>query len=230
MPRCEFDANGKLELFARADSRYSRIFQTPEEATRELFDYVKSLKVPASKLRQTFVGAAGGLPKEFYDFYSLQGVDMTSAKGYADWRDLSPAQLEEKCQKMSVGERNDIFVMSLGDEIGLPQPDAKAGSEGFLAFLKGQGLNPDDVDPAAGGQWPQIAYCSDDQAKAAKPALYYWSRRYRYSYGIQQIKVLTDVLRKYLPNAPDRGEFLAASQWQLPQLFGRGFSVGHLLP
>ena len=93
-----------------------------------------------------------------------------------------------------------MFVMSLGDEIGLPAPDAKAASTGFAEFLKGHGVNPNDVDPAAAGDWSKVAYSLDPKVREAKPGLYYWSRRFLYHYGIQAQKALTDVLRKHMPN------------------------------
>ena len=196
-----FDANGNLPLVAWADARYSRRFQTQAEATQELFDHVKGLKLPDTRLKQTYVAASGGLPKEFYDFYSLNGVNRAGPITQADWRGLTVAQVEEKAQKLAPAEREDIYVMSLGDEIGLPQPGGATVNDGFVAFLKTLGTTPNDVVPGAGGDWSKVVYNPADAAKTATPALYYWSQRYLYAYGIAEMKKLTDVLRKYLPNA-----------------------------
>jgi len=86
---------------------------------------------------------------------------------------------------------------SLGDEIGLPVPDAKAAGEGFIAYLKAQGLTPARVDPDAGDDWTKVSYNTTLDEK--KPGVYYWSRRYLYYYGIQAQKATTDARRQNNP-------------------------------
>lgn len=196
-----FDAQGPLSLVSWADARYGQPFQTPAEANQELFSYVKGLKLPNTQLKKIYVHATGGLPREFYDFYGLNGAAMSGPKGYVDLRQKSPAKLDELLQKMPAAEKQNMLVVSLGDEIGLPQPRGPAATEGFVAFLKSQRLEPSQVDPAAGADWAKVLYSTAEPTKAAKPALYYWSQRYLYAYGIQQMKALTDVLKKHLPNA-----------------------------
>ena len=203
-----FDANGVLPLVSWADARYTRKFQTRAEATGELFDYVKKLPVHGKKIERTRVDGQGGLPKEFYDFYGLN-LPINGAGVHTDCRGKSLAQLQEIYgNKMSEADRKAILIMSLGDEIGLPEPDARAAGEKFVAFLKARGVKPKDLDRAAGGDWSRIAYPANvkkpDVAaalKTAKPGLYYWAHRYLYHYGIQTIKQRTDLLRKCLPNA-----------------------------
>ena len=194
-------ADGPLPMVGLADERYSRKFQTQAEAIQELFNYLKSLPVHGRPLELTEVTARGDLPKEFYDFYGLNGVHMKTPHGYLDWREKSAAWLEQQCQKLSEADRKNVFVMSLGDEIALPAPDAKTASEGFVAFLKSQNVAVQDVDPSAGGDWAKIIYNVDEKIKDEHPGLYYWSQRYQHIYGIQNQKKLTDVLQKYLPNA-----------------------------
>ncbi|NQU12186.1 beta-galactosidase trimerization domain-containing protein [bacterium] len=196
-----FDANGPLPLVGYADVRYCRQVQTRDEANRELFNYLKKLPVRGKQLERTMVVAAGAMPKEFYAFYGVNGAHLKGPKGYTDWRGKTAAQLAEMCGKLSDAERQNLLVMSLGDEIGLPAPNAQAASAGFVAFLKGHGVAPNDLDPAAGGDWSKIAYSADETIKDAKPGLYYWSHRYLYHYGIHEQKKLTDVLRGCLPNA-----------------------------
>src|SRR5206468_4496719 len=56
----------------------------------------------------------------------------------------------------------------------------------------------------AGDDWNKINYLRGDAAQAAakdKPALYYYSRLYRYRFGIAKQKSITDALRAALPNA-----------------------------
>jgi hypothetical protein len=92
-------------------------------------------------------------------------------------------------------------VISLGDEIGLPEPDEKAAAEGFSAYLQEQGLTPDQVDPGAGNDWTKVAYIPDAKLATTKPGLYYWSMRFRYAYGIREQKVVTDEKLKENPQA-----------------------------
>lgn len=203
-----FDANGDLPIVSWADERYSGRFQTQDEATQELFDYLKKLPVHGKKIELTRVNASGSLPKEFYDFYGLNQA-INGVGGQTFVRDLSLAKIQETYgDKMSEADRKNMLIVSLGDEIALPEPDAKDANERFVAFLKAQGVNPDDLDPSSGGDWAKIVYPSDlkspeaaEALKTSKPALYYWAYRYLYYYGIQTIKERTDLLRKLLPNA-----------------------------
>jgi len=86
---------------------------------------------------------------------------------------------------------------SLGDEIALPAPDAKAAGEGFIAYLKAQGLTPAQVDADAGDDWAKVVYNTKLDEK--KPGVYYWSMRYFYHYGIQAQNAITDDKRRNNP-------------------------------
>lgn len=88
-------------------------------------------------------------------------------------------------------------IASLGDEIALPVPDAKAAGEGFIAYLNAQGLTPARVDLAAGDDWTKITY--NTTLNEQKPGVYYWSMRYLYHYGIQAQKAITDARRAQNP-------------------------------
>lgn len=201
-----------LGLTYQADTRYSRRFGTQEQILFDLLAYLKTIPVRGRTPLQTLIYGYTFTPglNPRYDaavreFRALFGLRLTSpepiAGTYVDWRGQSPEQLEETCKKLSETERRNIAVVSLGDEIGLPAPDAKAATEGFAAFLKAQGVAATEVDPACGGDWSKLAFSPDPKLKSSRPALYYWSVRYQHQFGIQAIKRQTDVLRRWLSNA-----------------------------
>jgi len=92
-------------------------------------------------------------------------------------------------------------VESLGDEIGLPTPDEQAVTAGFTAYLRAQGLTPDQVDPAAGGDWAKVKYNPDPKLAETNPGVFFWSKRFFYAYGIQAQKAVTDKTLAEKPNA-----------------------------
>jgi len=194
------DVNGRLDLVGYADVRYSRKVETQQEALKRVVDYLRKIPNSGKAPSETLIVAHTSV-KEFNRIFGVNGEYVTGPKGYLDWRGLSAAQLEEKCKALGEEERNNIAVMSLGDEIGLPSPSGAATTAGFAEFLRKQDLAPGDVDPAAGGDWAKLAYNPDAALKETNPGLYYWSQRYRHAYGIAEMKKLTDVLRGYLPNA-----------------------------
>jgi len=121
-------------------------------------------------------------------------------RGYIDVRGVATEHLDEYCRKL--GERaKQIAVVSLGDEISLPEPKGDGAGEAFRNWLRGQGVIPAAIDPAMGGDWSKISYDPDPKREDSVPGVYYWSRRYLYHYGIQAIKQRTDILRRHLPNA-----------------------------
>lgn len=202
-PLRTLDLNGPMTFVAYADTRYVRRIDTQIEAVARLIDFLRKQPPSGKTPSQTLIYAQTNIA-EFAPLYGLSTQDpakATTATSYVDWRGLSPAQLEEKCKALSPEQRTRIAVVSLGDEIGLPQPDAKAATEGFAEFLKKQGVTPKDVDPAAGDDWSKIQFNADPKLKDTKPGLYYWSARFQHAYGIAKIKELTDALRKHLPNA-----------------------------
>lgn len=197
----ELTANGALNLVGLADMRWSRKIQTVKEAVAELVAYLRAQPVRGKLPAQTLVMAGSGILGDLAPIYGLNGANMKGPKGSDDWRSLlEPAKLAAKAQSLTPEQRNNLFVMSLGDEIGLPEPNAKAASEGFVAFLKAQGLTPKQVDAAAGDDWGKVVYNPAAKLREANPSLYYWSKRYLYHYGIARMKELTDVLRQNLPN------------------------------
>lgn len=201
----ELNVAGATELIGLADLRYSRKVLTKAEGVAELLAYLNKMPVRGKAPSQTLVYAFFNIP-ELKPLYGLLACDLNPAgpagkpTSYVDWRSLPPGPLEAKCKTYTDEQRKNIAVVSLGDEIGLPAPNAAAATEGFVAFLKAQGVTPKQVDPAA-GDWAAIKYNPDPKLKQANPGLYYWSQRYLYNYGINSIKALTDVIRKYCPNA-----------------------------
>ncbi|MCX7705189.1 MAG: beta-galactosidase trimerization domain-containing protein [bacterium] len=186
---------GNLSLVGFADTRYSKKISTPQEEVNQLTGYLRSLKTHGKTPEKTLIFASTSIK----EFPKLFGLFTTEGDVYVDWRDKNASQLESVCQNLSPDQRKNIRVVSLGDEIQLPVPDAKAAREGFAEYLKSQKVNPQDIEPS--GDWSKIIYNPDPKIKETNPALFYWSKRFRNYYGIQKTKELTDVLRKYLPNA-----------------------------
>ncbi|MHB9106909.1 MAG: beta-galactosidase trimerization domain-containing protein [Armatimonadota bacterium] len=212
----EYTTAGNLKLIGLADMRYAKKVQTPEEGLAELLAYLKALPMHGKTPAETIIiGSTFGdsefagrvdqpasyiaKAEEFKRMFALKGIDFS--EGYGSWGGMTPAQLEAECLKLPEAVRKDIRVVSLGDEIGLPAPDGEAATDGFTAYLKAQGLTPNQVDPTAGKEWANVKYNADAGLKETSPGLYYWSQRYRHHYGIQEMKKQTDALRKHLPNA-----------------------------
>lgn len=199
-----------LRLTYPADTRYSRRIGTQEQVLYDLLAQLKAVPMRGKLPTQTLIYGYTFDPrlnaryeeavKEFRTLFSLRNTSYEPIAGtYVDWRGQSPARLEATCQKLSESERRNIAVVSLGDEIALPKPDAKAAKEGFVAFLKAQGVKAEELAP--GSDWATITYSADPTTKQSNAALYYWSRRYQHHHGIEAMKLRTDVLRRWLPNA-----------------------------
>ncbi len=202
----ELNLSGAAGLIGLADLRYARKVQTQGEGLAELMAYLGQLPVRGRAPAQTLVYASTSIPG-FRALYGLAGTGITAKdpsgpNSYVDWRDRNFRWewLEPKLKAYSAPQQQQVAVVSMGDEIGLPAPSASAATEGFVAFLKTQDVTPRQVDPAA-GDWAAIKYSADPKLKPSNPGLYYWSRRYLYHYGIQAMKRVTDIIRKYCPQA-----------------------------
>ncbi|MHB0938650.1 MAG: beta-galactosidase trimerization domain-containing protein, partial [Armatimonadota bacterium] len=202
------NVNGRLDLVGLANVRYTRQLPTPAELSAGILAYLKGLQpsLHGKPPSHTLVLASGGWTKEDWQFltdlYGFNGRYLPQPREAEYGMAYStPAQIEEKCHKLSEEQRRNIAVVSLGDEIGLPVPTKEAATTGFIAFLQAQGLTPAQVDPAAGDDWSKVVYNTNAKLKEANPGVYYWSMRYLYAYGIQAIKAQTDMVRQYLPNA-----------------------------
>lgn len=201
-----------LRLTYQADMRYARRVGTQEQVLHDLLAYLKKIPVRGKTPTQTLIygytfdpGLSPRYDQAVEEFRALFNLRLTSPEPisgtYVDWRGQSPEELRKTCEKLSEAERRRIAVVSLGDEISLPTPEAKAATEDFVAFLKANGVAAVEVDPGSGGDWSKIAFSPDRSLKQSKPGLYYWSLRYQHHYGIQAVKRKTDVLRRFLPNA-----------------------------
>ena len=207
-----FEGRGNLDLADFGDTRYSRNLIERKEVLYSLLDNLKKQSVRGKLPQRTLVlgytfTPSGSDPKydaavkEFRDMYNIASAitpELSSGvRGYVDWRDIATDKLAAKCQELGANASK-IAVVSLGDEIGLAAPPA-TDQEGFRTWAKAQGLKPGDIDPAAGDDWTKIVY-NTDRTKAV-PGVFYFSQRYAYYYGIQEIKKRTDILRQGLPNA-----------------------------
>jgi hypothetical protein len=204
----KFEGEGDLLLAGDADTRYSRRLRRQEEVLYDLLAKVKKEplrgRIPTETQIYGYTFTPGLGPK--YDkaveeFRNMFGLRDTSRKDgtYIDVRSVPTAKLAEYCKNLGTRAQR-IRCVSLGDEIGLPQPRGKNVTADFVAWLKGRGLKPKDVLPSA-KDWTAIAFNPADALKAKQPGVFYWSRRYRNHFGIQAIKQRTDILRKHLPNA-----------------------------
>ncbi|MBI1913172.1 MAG: beta-galactosidase trimerization domain-containing protein [Planctomycetes bacterium] len=216
------DLSGDVALAYDADTRYSRRIRLQEEVLYDLLAYLKKQPVRGSAPKRTLIYGSTfdrrpADPKynaAIDEFIALSGATVlyqTSreqidrgglVRGYVDWRGQTPAQLEKFCQRLKAeGLADRVAVVSLGDEIPLDVPPATPKVQAdFRAWLQKQGLKPADIDQSA-ANWEQVKLSPDKDTAVAKPKLYYYSQIYRYRYGIGQLKALTDVLRKHLPNA-----------------------------
>lgn len=212
----EFESRqARLPLAYHADTRYYPHVGTQEQVLYELLAHLKRQpmhgKTPTLTPIYGYTFDPGLGPaydaavEEFRNLFALRSTRPDPSPGarasYVDWRGQSPEQLEQTCRKLSDAQRQAIEVVSLGDEITLPAPTGREATEGFVAFLKAQGLPAEEVDPASGGDWSKIAYSPAPELRHSKPALFYWSQRYRHQYGIETMKRHTAVLRQWLPHA-----------------------------
>ena len=188
--------SGKLELIGYADTRYSKKISTPEEEIKKIVEYIKSIKTYGKKPEKTLIFANTAI-KEFPEIFGFVPENIFKSI-YVDWREKTASQLEQICQNLSQEQRENIKVVSLGDEISLPIPTGNI-KEDFINYLKSQNVDIRELEPNS--DWDKISYNPDPKIKETNPAIFYWSNRYRNYYGIQKVKELTDVLIKYLPNA-----------------------------
>lgn len=210
-----------VSLAYDADTRYSKRIRTTEEVLYELIDYLKKHPIHGSAPKRTLIYGSTfpAQPKNakytaaLGEFLKLMGATALSTgsrddtpvdgllRGYIDVRGQNPKQLEAFCQKLSAEGRTErIATVSLGDEIGLESPP-KNDHAGFRTWLQAKELKPSDVDPDAGEDWEKIQYNASGDLRKAKPGIFYFSALYKQHYGIQAQKQLTDVLKRWLPNA-----------------------------
>lgn len=236
-----------LELAYDANTRYTRRIRSSDTVLYELLDYLKKHPVRGKPPERTLIygytfderpGDAKytAAREEFLRLFSLNvrsraGKNSQSrSTGYIDVRSVPTAKLNEHFAKLQTdGQKlEDIRVVSLGDEIGLGRPPAKS-DEPFRDWARTRGLKPDDINPAAGGDWTKVSYDASPALRETNPRLYYFAHLYAYHYGIQELKARTDLIRKALPNAdsganfsPHHGSFYLGDAHQWITLFREG--------
>jgi hypothetical protein len=212
----KFETTGEvLNLAYFGDTRYSRRIREERDVLFDLLAYLGKLpkhgRLPTQCITYAHTFRKGLDPE--YDraadrFQKLFGITHSNndsgrgsrVNGYTDVRSIPTQKLEEHCKTKLADRAAKMATVSLGDEIRLPRPSGTEATEGFHAYAKGKKLKPADLVPGA-KNWETIAYDVSAEAKANRPGLFYWSRRYLHHHGILKIKERTDILRKYLPNA-----------------------------
>lgn len=197
----------KLMLAYDANTRYTRRIRRDDDVLFNLLAVLKAHPVRGTVptktpiFAYTFEEKTGDLEymkalDEFKRMFALKSTTWgKTGRTYIDVRSVPTEKLTDYCRDLGKGA-NTILAVSLGDEIGLPNPSGSV-QEDFRAWLKGKGLSPQEVRPSA-KTWQEIDY---SPGAKDEPGLYYWSQRYRHHYGIQAIKSRTDILRRHLPNA-----------------------------
>jgi hypothetical protein len=209
-----FEGEGDLPLAADADTRYRRRLRRQEQVLYDLLAELKRDPPTANTLAPTSTpiyavtfdaldqGEHSAAVEEFKSLFSLTDTepDASPNRGYIDVRGVPTSQLAEHCKKLGDQAQN-VRVVSLGDEISLPSPSGANVDADFQQWLKSQGLTTNAI--LKGQPLPKEGplYRIDETSKSQWPGIYYWSRRYQYHYGIQEIKKRTDILRQWLPNA-----------------------------
>lgn len=209
-----FEGAGDLVLAADADTRTSKRLRKIDGVLYDLLDYLKKQPVYGKTPTRTPIFGSTFEPikddakhaaavAEFRAMFGLAQPDGNTSqrgRGYIDVRGVPTNKLAEYCQKLGADAQN-IKVVSLGDEIALPNPPLNPATHAaYRDWLKSKGLKPSDVDPAAGDDWMKLEYAPNADKKT-KPGAFYWSHRYQFDAGVKAIKERTDILRQHLPNA-----------------------------
>lgn len=214
--------SGDVELAYHGDTRYSQQIQSSDEVLYDLLAELKAMPATGVAPRRTPVYGYTferrerdpGFNSAIDQFVHLIGAnalrdgsdgdipgDAGPIRGYIDVRDQTPEQVKAVTEKLArEGRADKIAVVSLGDEIGLPQPPEHHDAE-FRQWLRDRKLNPGELDPASKGDWEKLVYSPDPAAAKDHPGLYYYSRVYANRFGIARLKQVSDVLRAALPNA-----------------------------
>ncbi len=211
----------QLGLYVSGAMRYHPLVMLRTEALPELLDYLdyraREMQLPPGRLQlfplyahRSFAPIQGNpaynrLVRQWWELFPLwlPGTDRPGTpqqpRGYIDVRHIPTEQLEAYCRNLQQqGVARLIRVVSLGDEIGLAVP-REGQDEPFRKFLQQLGLKPQQVVPGA-KSWQQVKFTPPPDPDQ-EPRRYYYARRYAHHYGIQAIKVRTDILRRYLPAA-----------------------------
>ncbi len=217
----------KIQLAYDANTRYTKRLRNSEQVLLDMVAYLKAQPFNGKPLALTpvfyysFKPVAGNAEyaqalAEFNGMFkgvSADGdVSVTTAqgaRGYTDLRGVPTDKLATELPKKFPGEKaKGIRVVSLGDEIGLDAPPAGEATQiAFRQWAQAKGYKASQVAAGAGEDWSKVTYDPDPKKRDAQPETYYYSTLYKYDYGMDQLKVRTDIIRKELPNADTGANF-----------------------
>jgi hypothetical protein len=96
-------------------------------------------------------------------------------------------------------------IITLGDEIGLPSPDAKTDQEAvdaaFIAWLHTVEHIGDNASAVGCESWAMCHWNISAGLSFSNKRLYYYSKSYSYSYGISYYANVTKAIQTVLPHA-----------------------------
>lgn len=219
------DTKASLHLVYDGNTRYSKRVRRVQTVLTDLMSYLDNNPVPGSPPSKSIIYCYTFAPIEgeasynarIDDFRKMFGLNSRldgaasvngKASGYIDVRgSMAPVELNAALDKfVAAGTAASIRTVSLGDEIGLPVPGANA-HDAFRTFVKSYNLKPEDLVASAGLNWDSILYSPDEKTAQANPKLFYYSRLFAQSYGINALKTVTDTVKSKLPNADTGANF-----------------------
>lgn len=235
------DTKATIDLAYDGNTRYSKRVRKIDQVLYDLVDYLNKNPVPGNPPKRTIVYNYTFDPREGDANYNkvldefLRSFPLTptrgltpsgSPSGYIDVRGIATDKLAEYLKALKEDPKT-IRTVSLGDEIGLSVPGAGA-DDAFRAWAKSRGLTPADIDPAA-GDWAKVTYANSPDAKKNQPRQYYFSKLFAHDYGIEALKVRTQIIKQHLPNAdaganfsPHAGPVYLGETFQWITLFRKG--------
>lgn len=205
-----------LWLAYDADTRYTRRLRPIEAVLHDALDDLRGQRLSGSAPRRipvravTFDARPGDdrYRAAVEEFARRMGItvdnavpgQLASRSGVVDARDVHGARLQAMLDRVRAeGTAGAIRIVSLGDEIDLAQPPA-GDHEGFRAWARAEGLAPSAIVPGA-DDWADVQYTPDRAAAARNRRAYYFSRRYAQDFGLADLRVRTDAIRRALPHA-----------------------------
>jgi hypothetical protein len=112
-----------------------------------------------------------------------------------------------------------VKIVSLGDEVTIPSPSSNPvqATAAFVQWAKTEGLSPADLGYAS---WTNVTWST---SKGTSARLFYYSSKFEQHWSIAQMKVFTDAVKQYLPNAGVGANFepgiLVDHAWKWIKLF-----------
>lgn len=219
VPIGSFESREKtLALAYDADTRSTRRVRRQEDVLVDLVNLLKRHPVSGRPPVRTPIYAMTFEPRpdepryaaareEFLRLLPVSPPDLsqpgepTHPRGFLDVRRLDDEKLEALLKELrDKGVAKKVAVVSLGNPLSLPEPPAN-DHHGFQEWVKTRVLKAATLDAAAGDDWSKLRYAPDAETVRKNPPLYFFSRRYAYSYGIDELKRRTDLILRYLPNA-----------------------------